>query len=289
MIIRVKGGKGGIVDYLEKGRKSDRELSRDELDQRVPLSGEIQQLSGVLGCFNPQDSAQKYLHITLSFKEAFVEEEDLQAIDREFREFIFSACAEDEFYYYSEAHLPKIKYELDKKGIEHQRFPHIHVVIPEYNIATGKRENPLGKITLIHPYLTAFQEHINERFDLQSPKDNRRQLTSGAEEVINRYKIQSDMPINKIKRRLFEFVQSHPEISNVEELAASIRAFGVGVKVRDSKKFGAKYINFSFDVEGKRKAINLKDGVFLDAYLARRNLELAQAPAFYCFSAIKPI
>ena len=35
MIVEIGGGNSGIAEYLEKGLKQGRILSRDELDQRV--------------------------------------------------------------------------------------------------------------------------------------------------------------------------------------------------------------------------------------------------------------
>ena len=106
MLIRVSGGSSGIVQYLANGRKSGRLYSRDELDQRVELHGKLASIDAILDSFDPQGNHEKYMHITLSFKEPHINQEILQEIDRDFRQFIFAACREDEFAYYSEAHLP---------------------------------------------------------------------------------------------------------------------------------------------------------------------------------------
>ena len=142
MLIRISGGSSGIGEYLAEGKKSGRYYSRDELDQRFLLSGDLQHMNAILDCFDLKNEHEKYMHITLSFKEKVIAEDVLQAIDKEFRQFIFAACAEGEFYYYSEGHLPKIQSLPDVFGSEHERFPHIHVVIPEFNLITGKRDTP---------------------------------------------------------------------------------------------------------------------------------------------------
>lgn len=277
MLIRVSGGSGGIVEYLARGKKSGRDYDRDELDQRMALSGALSQLESVLNSFDVEEQHQKYLHITLSFKEPHISESDLMAIDKQFHDFIFSASIDGEFYYYSEAHLPRLKALPDKRGNEYERFPHIHVIIPEYNLFTGKKDNPVFRINNITKYIDAFQEKINADFNLSSPKDNLRDIQTGREAIIDRYQIHADIPVKEIKNRIYDFIQTQPQITSVEELAVAIRPLGVSAKVRDSKSFGGKYINFAFDDSGKRKAINLKDPVFLDAYLSSRDKNTAKA------------
>ena len=41
MIIKLGGGREGLKDYLEHGRKSGRTQHRNELDERVPLFGNL--------------------------------------------------------------------------------------------------------------------------------------------------------------------------------------------------------------------------------------------------------
>ena len=268
MLIRVSGGSSGIVQYLANGRKSGRLYSRDELDQRVELHGKLASIDAILDSFDPQGNHEKYMHITLSFKEPHINQEILQEIDRDFRQFIFAACREDEFAYYSEAHLPKIKALRDINGDEYFRFPHIHVVLPEYNLYTGKRDNPLGKIENITHYINAFQELVNHKYGLESPKDNVREISTGREEILNRYKLEPDSTVKEIKSEIFRLIREHPEITSVDILAEVIKPFGK-VTVRDSKKFGGKYLNLQ--IARKDKGINLKDTVFLDAYLVSRD------------------
>ena len=264
------------MEYLARGKKSGRDYDRDELDQRMALSGALSQLESVLNSFDVEEQHQKYLHITLSFKEPHISESDLMAIDKQFHDFIFSASIDGEFYYYSEAHLPRLKALPDKRGNEYERFPHIHVIIPEYNLFTGKKDNPVFRINNITKYIDAFQEKINADFNLSSPKDNLRDIQTGREAIIDRYQIHADIPVKEIKNRIYDFIQTQPQITSVEELAVAIRPLGVSAKVRDSKSFGGKYINFAFDDSGKRKAINLKDPVFLDAYLSSRDKNTAK-------------
>lgn len=67
MIIRLGGGSGGLKAYLEHGAKVGRELHRDQLDQRIPLFGDLNAFELITSM---QDGdGQKYGHITLSFDE----------------------------------------------------------------------------------------------------------------------------------------------------------------------------------------------------------------------------
>lgn len=270
MLIRIRGGSGGISQYLADGQKSGRDYSRDELDHRLQLHGNLEYLDIVLASFDLKQEHEKYLHITLSFKEHFLSDEILSDIDKEFREFIFSACADGEFCYYSEAHLPKIKSYIDTDGNEHERFPHIHVVIPLFNQISWCKENPLGKIDYIKHYINAFQEHINNKYQLESPKNNRRKISSGQFDILNRYKLSSELTVKEIKEQIAEIIKADESIRSVDDLAEMLSSIGKAT-VRDSKSFEGRYINFKF-ADG-RKAINLKDLVFLDAYLLNRDSE----------------
>lgn len=272
MLIRVSGGSSGIGSYLAEGRKSGRDYNRDELDQRFLLSGDLQHLEAILASFDQNNEHQKYLHITLSFKEREIPEEVLQSIDQEFQQFLFAACAEGEFYYYSEGHLPKIKSLPDVLGNERERFPHIHAVVPEFNLISGKRENPLGKIEHITHYINAFQEAINQKYHLESPKDNLRPVSGGREEILNRYRISPEMSATTVKEKIANIIYADTSIDTVDKLADTLKAFGE-VEIRDSERFGERYINFRF--ANDKKAVNLKDPIFLSKYLADRDPSMA--------------
>ncbi|MDF4825590.1 relaxase, partial [Vibrio parahaemolyticus] len=112
MLIRVGGGKGGIKEYLEEGIKNGRDYSRDELDERVILDGDLSLTNDIIQSMETE--GEKYLHITLSFKEDHIDNATLHAITQEFKAFAMTAYQEDEYSFYAEAHLPKIKSYVDK-------------------------------------------------------------------------------------------------------------------------------------------------------------------------------
>ena len=143
MLIRIRGDVSGIVDYLVEGRKSGREYSRDELDERVILAGDLSVTEAVINTI--ESSGDRYKHITLSFKEDFISPDMLKSIAEDFRTFCLSAYRHDEINFYAEAHLPKIKgYENARTGEEVERKPHIHIVVPKVNLLTWKQADPFG-------------------------------------------------------------------------------------------------------------------------------------------------
>ena len=135
MLIKISGGKQGIKKYLEDGEKRGRGFSRDEADKRVTLYGDLEVTDEIIKYL---DFKENYHHITLSFKEDFVSEEDLQRASDEFIAFMKAAYQDDEMNIYAEAHIPKIKSYHSKNGELVIRKPHIHIVMPNVNMLTHK-------------------------------------------------------------------------------------------------------------------------------------------------------
>lgn len=173
MLIRISGGEFGIKDYLENGQKQGRDYSRDELDERIILDGDLNLTDAIINKMD--NNGDKYLHITLAFKEDEIPPKTLKAITQDFKEFTFSVFNDDEYSFYAEAHLPKIKSYTHAKTCELvERKPHIHIVIPKHNLHSGESLNPFGLVERQVKYLEAIQETLNNRYGLAaSPKDNR--------------------------------------------------------------------------------------------------------------------
>ncbi|MFW9453747.1 LPD7 domain-containing protein [Xanthomonas euvesicatoria] len=187
MLIRVTGARAGIADYLRHGLKEDREFSREQMDERVILAGDLDLTDSIIrGMTNEGD---KYLHVTLAFREDNVSPETLQAVTDEFRAFAFSAYGADEFNFYAEAQLPRIKSYTDKAtGERVVRKPHIHIVIPQKNLLTGTTFNPFKTADYSNEFLKAFQERVNAQYGLASPDDYKRESFNTNSEVVSRYK-----------------------------------------------------------------------------------------------------
>ncbi|EES2836329.1 relaxase, partial [Escherichia coli] len=112
MIVRYGGGNDGIVDYLINGRKAERQYTRDELDHRVVLDGDLQTTDKIIDSIENK-SQERYLHITLSFHESHVSNEVLKAVVDDYKKLLMNAYHPDEYSFYAEAHLPKIRHIQD--------------------------------------------------------------------------------------------------------------------------------------------------------------------------------
>ncbi|WIF74510.1 relaxase (plasmid) [Proteus vulgaris] len=188
MLSRIGGGNSGIVYYLETGQKQGRELGRDDLDYRLCLDGNIEQLDHIIDSI-PDKGQERYLHISLSFHENQVNEETLKAVCEEYKTLLMNAYDKDEYCFYAEAHIPKVKNVVDEKtGLLIERKPHIHIVIPEKNLMTGNKLLPTGKVTLNIDKFDTIQEHINNKFNLASPKDGIRVSDQNHANVLSRMK-----------------------------------------------------------------------------------------------------
>lgn len=271
MLIRVRGGKSGIKKYLEKGQKKGRDFGRDELDERVILSGDLELTDIVIGGINK--IGERYLHITLAFKEDEISRDKLYAITDEFKKFVMTAYYADEYNFYAEAHLPKLKtYTNQKTGELVERKPHIHVVIPEYNLLSGKNLNPLGKVDQQTKFLEAFQEHINKNFGLASPKDNRRIEFTDESAIISRYKGDYFKGADyDLKERILSDVLDKG-VTNLDQFRVIVAQHG-DTNTRNAGKAG-EYLNVK--PAGAAKGINLKEYVFSREFIEMPAVEKRQ-------------
>ena len=264
MLVRIHGGQSGIADYLENGQKQGREQSRHELDERVILDGDLELTDAFINSMDKR--GDRYLHITLAFKEDEVSPETLQAITQDFKRFAMTAFEADEFNFYAEAHLPKIKSTLHRKtGALVERKPHIHIVIPQQNVLSGQNLNPFGRVEQQTAFIDAFQEFTNARYGLASPKDNRRVEFTDASEMISRYK--GDVFEGQgraIKERLLSDLLDQ-DIRDYERFKTLLSGYGQ-IRVRNAGGL-TEYINVKPD--DAAKGINLKDYVFSREFIEK--------------------
>jgi hypothetical protein len=257
VIIRINGGKEGIVQYLIHGVMQGRSQSRDELDERAILSGDIELTDQIIKSI--EGRGDKYLHITLSFKEDYVSVSQMQKLVRDFEQFAFAAYDDDEYNFYAEAHIPRIKSTQDNKtGSQVNRMPHIHIVIPQVNLKTWKKLNPFGRVTHNISYINAFQEVTNAKYGFASPKDNRRRDLSGKHRIITRttgYDFTG--PSRTFKEDLLGKI-TDGFISDYSELVRYLKGVGE-MKVRNAGT-DREYLNIK--LPDSQKGINLKEHPF---------------------------
>ncbi len=197
MLVRPRGGKGGLKDYLENGQKKGRDLHRDELDLRIPLDGDLAVFEEVTTS-QPGDG-QKYDHVTLSFDENSVSDEMLQKAVEEFKAHALHAWPQEDRHrvaFYAEAHRPKILSYKNKETDEVVgRCIHIHIGIGRHDLLTGKPVDVFGylgsdKAGNESPnlkYIDAWQEAFNAQHGFSSPKDNPKITPANAIDTLARY------------------------------------------------------------------------------------------------------
>jgi hypothetical protein len=257
MLIRLGGGSEGIKEYLEDGHKQGREMSRNELDERVILAGDLEFTDQLIK--DSESDGERYKHITLAFKEDEISRETMDNIVRDFEKFAFAAYGPGEYNFYAEAHLPKIKsYVNQKTGETVERKPHIHIVIPKTNLLSNGSLNPFGLADHNERFLDAFQEHVNNKYGLASPKNNRRIEFTDASDMIQRYKDDEFEGGNKeLKGKILSAVLERG-VTTYEDFRTLITEFG-DVRVRNFGKHN-EYQNVK--PTGNAKGVNLKEYVF---------------------------
>lgn len=265
MLIRITGGVSGkkLKEYLETGEKQGRDQTRDELDERIILSGDLEFTTYLIDSMDTE--GERFLHVTLSFKEDEVDIETLRAINEDFREFTFAAYGDDEFDIYSEAHLPKIKSYINKQNGEFvERKPHIHFGIPKVNLVSGGGLNPFGMVDKNKEFIDAFQEYVNAKYGLASPKDNRRIKFTESSEIISRFQgAIFEGRGDDLKLRVLTTVLDR-KIESADSFRDLLAEFGE-VKVRNFGKPN-EYINVK--APGSIKGTNLMDEVFSPSFIA---------------------
>ena len=243
MIVRYGGGNNGIAEYLENGMKQGRMFSRDELDQRLVLQGDLEFTNNIIQSI--QDKGQeRYLHITLSFKEDEVSFEKMQSLVDDYRNLLLSAYSEDEYNFYAEAHLPKIKQVSDNRtGESIERKPHIHIVIPEVNL-------------------------VSHKYNLESPKDNVRKGDMHYANVLSRVKGDFfGQKQQELKLQLIDDI-AKGKINTLDEFQAKLSDVGE-VKVRNAGKSN-QY--FAVKIGDDKKFTNLNHIAFSESFIVNKTL-----------------
>lgn len=273
MLIRISGGESGIKDYLEDGQKQGRDYSREELDERVILDGDLKLTDAIIHKMN--NDGDKYLHITLAFKEDEISRDTLQAITQDFKAFAFSAFQDDEYSFYAEAHLPRIKsYTHAKTGEVVERKPHIHIVIPKYNLLSGESLNPFGLVERQVKYLEAIQETLNNRYGLASPKDNRRALFTDDSEMLSRYKGDAFKGGSKAFKSVLLTEIMERQIDSYDDFKTLLAEQGE-VKIRNEGKDN-EYLWVKPNAGGDGKGINLRDAAFSRDFIELSHVQKMQ-------------
>ncbi|WP_239686294.1 MULTISPECIES: LPD7 domain-containing protein [Serratia] len=270
MLIRVSGYNDGVKEYLEEGIKNGRDFTREELDERVILYGDLA-LTEMVYQQIPDNGQDRYITMTLSFREDEVSFDTLHAITKETRQFLMYAYEDEEYNFYAEAHIPKLKEIQDKKtGGMIERKPHIHIVIPKKNLLSGRMFDPVGSnFGQSVKYLESFQEYINQKYKLASPREHVRVDPTSAADVLSRYKGDDFRSKNQdFKKQLVADV-IEKNIASRADFYQHVTSFG-DTKIRNKGKDN-EYI--AVKLPGDAKFTNLKETIFHDDFIVRREVK----------------
>ncbi|MFZ3504643.1 relaxase, partial [Vibrio harveyi] len=270
MLVRVRGGKDGIAEYLRDGMKSDREMHRDQLDKRICIDGDLSITDTIIKTMSKTDKPENYFHVTLSFAERDISEEKIREVYEEYKRNIMSSYTEGEFNIYAEIHVPKIKsYEDKSTGEVVERFPHIHVVIPKKNLLDDKNLNPYGFYKTNLEYFDAIQERINSKFNLVSPFDNQRVFKIDQSKLLARYKGDNFKGANaKLKSELFDVIQD----KNITTMAAFKEELAKHGEVSIGK-VGKPDEYLKIKPHGSTRNVRLTDSCFRPEFIEHRTLK----------------
>lgn len=284
--IKTGGGNSGagLKEYLENGQKQGRELHRDEIDERIILEGDLELCAKFIDSRETKEkTTERYDHVTLSFKEKDVSPETMRSIVADFKKFIGSAYTEDEIYLYAEAHMPKTATEekwnpVTKQYETVERFPHIHFVIPKTNMITGERLSVFEKINSAFngkdktsDFLDAFQESINEKYGLESPKDNRRDAFESKADIISAIKEDEFSGKNRASLKMIRDLMIDRQIESPEAFRKMLGELG---EVTEGK--GGEYLQVR--LHGEKQNVRLKDYQFSAEFISK---PIQQKLAFY--------
>lgn len=281
MIIEVSSGKCGLANYLEHGQKQGRDFHRDEIDQRVPLYGELKYWEAEVEKLDA--TGNQYDHFTMSFSEDYVSDEILQKAVEEFREHLFAAWPESERYripFYAEAHRPKIQtYTNSQTGEVVERKTHIHIGIGRHDLLTGKHVQLTGYLGQEandnFKYLDAFQESFNARHGLSSPKLSPRITPENAIDILARYTGQVPNALGTFNERKADIETRIQKavidqgVTNWKDFEKLIKQFGEVSKVRAGR------VNESFAIKpgGSTKRMRLEGVFFQREFIERPTAE----------------
>ncbi|WP_274887386.1 LPD7 domain-containing protein [Vibrio harveyi] len=270
MLVRVRGGKDGIAEYLRDGMKSDREMHRDQLDKRICIDGDLSITDTIIKTMAKTDKPENYFHVTLSFAERDISEEKIREVYEEYKRNIMSSYTEEEFNIYAEIHVPKIKsYEDKSTGEVVERFPHVHVVIPKKNLLDDKNLNPYGFYKTNLEYFDAIQERINSKFNLVSPFDNQRVFKIDQSKLLARYKGDNFKGANaKLKSELFDVIQD----KNITTMAAFKEELAKHGEVSIGK-VGKPDEYLKIKPHGSTRNVRLTDSCFRPEFIEHRTLK----------------
>lgn len=258
MLIRITRRSSGLDYYLETGRKKGRVLSRDELDKRVHLAGDLNAFRSAVEFTNKTKKwKEHYYHITASFalENNDLDDETLKSITRDLLEYYFCAYNVDDLILTAEAHRPKIQSEIDKTtGEVNQRLLHIHIGGSMLDINTG---NQVRMTPFNLEADKAFQSRLADKYGLVDPADRRREKQITKKDIIDRWKEEPTSKQTQVSELRHLFSELVNDVESIEEAVELLRSLDVVESIEfKQQNSGNKYLQVTTSV-GSRN-INLR-------------------------------
>lgn len=228
MFVKYSKGTYGIVEYLKLGVSKDRDFARDEMDYRVNLEGNVEELDIILRNYNKSSTiGDNYKHFVITFESETTLMEDLVSITKEFKAFAKAGYEDEELYFYAEAHIPKLKGYPHSSGEYNNRKPHVHCIIPVFNLYTGNKGYNFNIGTFKYrKYLDLFSKKMNYKYSLNSPfeNENKKLFKSRANQILKKTGVAYKSEKFKIKEEILKLIVDK-KITNHKELAKMIKLY----------------------------------------------------------------
>lgn len=185
MLIRITKNVDGIEHYLETGKKAGRDKSRDELDRRVHLKGDIHAFSEAVKYTQKNKNwKDNYFHLTASFsaENNDIDNETLRKITDDFLEYYFCDYDKHDLIVACEAHRPIIQSDKDKTtGELNQRLLHLHLAVSMLDVTTN---NQVRMIPFKFEADKAFQSWMSDKYNLVDPADKKIKFKQTKKDII---------------------------------------------------------------------------------------------------------
>ena len=244
MLIRISQSSECIEHYFETGEKQGRKATRNKLDQRVHLCGDIQSFS-VTAAYSRKNKAWKnhYWHVTASFamENNDLDDETLRAINDEMMAYYFAGYDLYSVSHAAEAHRPKVQSVFNETtGKYDQRLLHLHNAIAKFDQTTG---NQIRMTPFSQEADRAFQSYLCQKYGLVDPVDRIREIPQSKKAIISRFKadigLSKQTKVAELRKLFSELVNDAESLEQAEKMLMET-GFVDSVTFK-SQKSGNKY------------------------------------------------
>ena len=260
MLLRVTKNSEGIEHYLETGQKRGRDKSRDELDKRVHLGGDLNTFRNAVE-YTQKNKKWKdnYFHITASFvlENNNLDDETLKNITDDLLDYYFCDYKKEDLIYACEAHKPITQSEINKvTGESYQRLLHLHLAVSNLDTLT---DNQVRMIPFNLSADRAFQSVMASKYNLVDPADRKREIKQTKKDIVQRWNSNKETTHKQTKvaelRKFFaEVLTDIKDIDDAKELLNDLDVVA-SVEFKEQKS-GNKYLQIKTTLDTKN--INLR-------------------------------